>query len=221
MRTTRQHPHHPARARRAAAAAIAALTLTATAACGSDDGTAAEGSSEVSATEHNDADVAFASDMIQHHAQALSMVDLTVGRPLDPEVESLAEQIREAQAPEIEQMADWLTTWGEDVPETMRDHVNAGHDHGGAAESMEGMEGMEDMPGMMSADDMRALEEADDADFQTMWLEMMIEHHRGAVEMAETEQEEGRYRDAVELAGTIVASQTAEIETMEGLLDGA
>lgn len=195
---------------------LAALTLTATAACGADDGTAAEGSSEVSATEHNEADVAFASDMIQHHAQALSMVDLTLGRTLDPEVQDLAEQIREAQAPEIELMADWLTTWGEDVPETMRDHVNAGHDHGGAAESMEGMD--TDMPGMMSADDMTALEEASDADFQALWLEMMVEHHTGAVEMAEAEQEDGRYRDAVELAGRIVESQTAEIDAMEQLL---
>ncbi|GAA4687402.1 DUF305 domain-containing protein [Nocardioides nanhaiensis] len=218
MRTFRQNPTHPSRARTAAAAALAALTLAATVACGADDG-AGDTTSEVSATEHNEADVAFASDMIQHHAQALSMVDLTLGRTLDPEVQDLAEQIREAQAPEIELMADWLTGWGEDVPETMRDHVNAGHDHGGAAESMEGMEGMDaDMPGMMSAEDMTALEDASDADFQALWLEMMIEHHTGAVEMAETEQEDGRYQDAVELAGTIVESQTAEIETMQGLL---
>ena len=79
----------------------------------------------MSETDHNDADVAFATDMIQHHAQALSMVDLTEGRTLDPEVKQLAEDIRATQAPEIEKMADWLQDWDEKVPATMRDHSNA------------------------------------------------------------------------------------------------
>ncbi len=85
--------------------ALGALTLTAAlaltaAACGNDDASTAT-SSEVSSTEHNDADVEFASNMLQHHAQALSMVDLTIDRTLDPEVQQLAEQIREAQAPRL------------------------------------------------------------------------------------------------------------------------
>lgn len=195
-------------------AAVLALALVATG-CGDDD--AGSGSS-TSTTEHNDADVAFASDMIQHHAQALSMVDLTMGRPLDPEVEALAEDIRAAQSPEIETMSDWLTAWGEEVPPTMRDHSNAGHDMEGMGESMEGMEDSE-MPGMMSAEDMTALEEASDAQFQAMWLEMMVEHHEGAIEMAEEQQDDGRYRPAVELAGSIIEAQQAEIDTMESMLE--
>ncbi|WP_139979812.1 DUF305 domain-containing protein [Nocardioides litoris] len=211
---------HPYRRALAALAAGAVLALGTTA-CGDDPGPQ-DRTVEVSDTEHGVADVAFATDMVQHHAQALSMVDLTVGRDLDPEVEQLAEAIRAAQGPEIEQMADWLTEWGEDVPETMRDHVNAGHDHGGVsagealAESMEGMD--TDMPGMMSADDMAALADAPDEEFRTRWLEMMVEHHEGAVEMARTEQAEGRYRPAVELAVTIERTQQTEIETMRGLL---
>jgi len=190
----------------------AALALTA-AACGTDDaGTTT--SSEVSTTEHNDADVEFASNMLQHHAQALSMVDLTIDRPLDPAVQQLAEQIREAQAPEIETFTDWLTDWDEEIPETMRDHSNAGHDMDDMGESMS----EENMPGMMTSDDMEALEDASDADFQTMWLEMMVEHHEGAVEMAKDEQSDGQYKPAVDLAGNIVESQSAEIETMKGLL---
>lgn len=217
MHTHRHDPHHPFVPRRAAAALAAALALTVTAACGSSDDDAASGSSEVSATEHNDADVAFASDMIQHHAQAMSMVDLTNGRTLDPEVQQLAEQIRSTQGPEIEQMADWLSAWGEDVPETMRDHANAGHGSGDMSDSMEEMD--TDMPGMMSADDIDALENASDADFQALWLEMMIEHHTGAVEMAESEQDDGRYQAAVDLAAAIVETQTSEIDTMQALLD--
>ncbi len=186
-------------------------------ACGDD--TDPSETAQVSTTEHNAADVAFASDMIQHHAQALSMVDLTLDRDLDPEVQGLAEDIRAAQGPEIETMADWLTTWGEDVPETMRDHVNSGHDTGDMSESLEGMDGMDEMPGMMTADDMSTLENASDAEFQDMWLQMMVEHHEGAVEMAETEQEDGQFKDAVDLAGQIVDSQTQEIDTMKSLLD--
>lgn len=198
--------------------ALSALTLTAAlaltaGACGNDD-TSTDTSSEVSTTEHNDADVEFASNMLQHHAQALSMVDLTIDRPLDPEVQQLAEQIREAQAPEIETFTDWLTDWDEEVPETMRDHVNSGHD----MDDMGGSMDEENMPGMMTSEDMGALEDASDDEFQTMWLEMMIEHHEGAVEMAKTEQSDGQYKPAVDLAGDIVESQSAEVETMRGLL---
>ncbi len=57
-----------------------------------------------------------------------------------------------------------------------------------------------------------------DDEFQTMWLEMMIEHHAGAIDMAEAETEQGRYEPAVDLAADIATSQTTEIETMEDLL---
>jgi uncharacterized protein (DUF305 family) len=187
-------------------------------ACGDDTSDAAGSSAEVSTTEHNDADVAFASDMITHHAQALSMVDLTLDRPLDPEVQALAEDIRDAQGPEIETMADWLTKWGEKVPETMRDHANAGHDMDDMSDNMDDM-GHADMPGMMTADDVDELENADDDEFQDMWLEMMIEHHEGAVEMSATEQEDGRFKDAVDLAGQIIDSQGQEIALMKELLE--
>ena len=171
----------------------------------------------MSVTEHNDADVAFASDMIQHHAQALAMVDLTMDRPLDPEVEALAEDVRAAQAPEIEALAGWLTDWDEQIPETIRDHVNAGHGAGDLSDSMRDLD-HGDMPGMMSADDIDALENTSDTEFQEMWLEMMMEHHEGAIEMAKAEQEDGRYKPAVDLAGDIVDSQSQEVATMQDLL---
>ena len=183
-------------------------------ACGDD---ADNSSAQVSVTEHNDADVAFASDMIQHHAQALAMVDLTMDRPLDPEVEALAEDIRAAQTPEIETLAGWLTDWDEQIPETIRDHVNAGHGAGDLSDSMRDLD-HGDMPGMMSADDIDALENTSDTEFQEMWLEMMIEHHEGAIEMAKSEQEDGRYKPAVDLAGDIVDSQSQEVATMQDLL---
>ena len=189
-----------------------ALTLTA---CGNDEPTNDAGT-QVSETDHNDADVEFATDMIQHHAQALSMVDLTVDRTLDPEVQQLADDIREAQGPEIETMSDWLQDWDEEIPETMRDHSNAGHDMEGMGDSMDGLDS--DMPGMMSGDDFDELENVPDSEFQTMWLEMRVEHHEGAVEMAQEEQDNGQYKPAVDLAGAVVETQTTEIDTMKTLL---
>ena len=198
-------------------AAVLVAVLTAASvltACGStDDDPAPTARADSSGEEFNDADVEFATDMIQHHAQALVMVDLTMGRSLAPEVQALAEGIRAAQSPEIEQMSDWLTTWGEPIPETVRDHTNA---HGGG--DGDGMEMDAEMPGMMSADQMAELETADGAEFEQLWLEMMTEHHEGAIEMARTEQSEGSFGPAVELAGTIESTQQDEIETMAGLL---
>ncbi|MCY4728553.1 DUF305 domain-containing protein [Nocardioides sp. STR2] len=193
-------------------------------ACG--DSTTDAGSSgsqaEVSTTEHNDADVTFATEMIQHHAQALSMVDLTLDRPLDPEVQALAEGIRDAQAPEIETMADWLTKWGETVPATMRDHVNSGHEMGDLSDTTGGVDGMDpgdEMPGMMTLADLDVLENASDEEFQDMWLQMMVEHHEGAIEMAEAEQADGQFKDAVDLAGQIIDAQKEEVVTMNDLFE--
>lgn len=194
----------PAAARRRTAALAATVGLTlAAAACGGDTEeqdpapavrTAANGDV------YNDADVAFATEMIPHHAEAVQMVVLAADRPLDPEVELLAQQIREAQVPEVEQMTDWLTAWGEDVPETSLDHANA-HD-------LDHMEGTEE------------LEAASDEDFQDTWLRLMIEHHEGAVSMAEQQLEDGEFGPAIDLARSIERSQQAEIATMEGLLGG-
>ena len=158
----------------------------------------------------NEADVAFATDMVQHHAQALSMVDLTMGRGLSPELADLAEEIRQAQAPEIEQMVDSLEEWDQPVPETARDHANA---HGDAAE----MDA--DMPGMMSAEQMTALEEASAAEFEDLWLSMMIEHHEGAVTMAEEVRAAGEDAETATLAERIIETQQAEIERMQALLE--
>lgn len=209
------------RTTRALAALFFALTL-ALAGCSNDDNDPSmrDGGhmrGGTSSTEHNDADVAFATEMIQHHAQALQMVDMTVGRDLDPDFEKLTIAIRDAQGPEIETMSDWLQDWDEEVPSTVRDHVNSHDGDGDGSMGHMGDTGM-GMPGMMSQGDMDALADAPDAGFQSMWLAMMIEHHEGAIEMARTEQSEGKYEPAVELADDIEAAQSVEIETMRTLV---
>ena len=196
------------RARHTAAAALIVALVPALAAC-SDDAPADTASIEHTAANgdtYNDADVEFATEMIPHHADALVMVDMTQGRDLSPELAQLTEDIRAAQAPEIERMADWLTAWKVEVPETSRDHVNS-HDKG-------------DMGDMgLDADDLSMLEDADGNGFETMWLAMMIDHHEGAIEMAQEEQAAGLFPEAIALAESIQTSQTAEIGLMEEMRD--
>ena len=159
---------------------------------------------------YNDADIAFATDMIQHHAQALQMVDMTMGRKLSPKVAALGEDIRMAQAPEIEQMVDLLDDWdNQPIPETSRDHANA---HGDGAVEMDTT-----MPGMMSREEMEALESTRGAAFESTWLTAMIEHHQGAIEMATTEKDKGEDNKAKALAHDIVEAQGDQVETMETL----
>lgn len=158
---------------------------------------------------HNSADVEFAQQMIPHHEQALEMAKLAPSRAESQAVKDLAADIEAAQDPEIQTMTGWLEDWDEDVPD----------DSG----SMEGMDhGSGDMDsmgeGMMSEDDMSKLEAASGAEFDRMFLAMMIEHHEGAITMAKEEQTEGENPDAVKLAEQIESAQTEEIQTMRKLL---
>ncbi len=200
----------------AAALAAGALMFT-LAACGDESGTndAQAKQTAPNGDVFNGTDVDFATAMIPHHAQALVMVDLTRGRNLSPEVRELTEDIRAAQAPEIEQMVSWLTVWDKPIPETMRDHANA-EDHGMSGHDMG--DDSTDMPGMMTDEEMAELEAAQGEEFETMWLEMMIDHHKGAIEMAQDEQEHGIFTPAVKLARSIEVSQQAEIDHMKELL---
>ncbi|SFO38816.1 Uncharacterized conserved protein, DUF305 family [Actinomadura madurae] len=147
---------------------------------------------------HNDQDVTFARMMIPHHRQAIEMADLATARASSPEVEKLAAEIKNAQGPEIKKMTGWLTAWGAS-PEM------GGMNHGG-------------MHGMMTEKDMKDLKAAKGKPFDTAFLDMMIEHHQGAVAMARTEQSSGRSPEAKQMAADIISSQTAEIEKMKTLL---
>lgn len=202
------------RRRNWAALAMLAAAAPALAACG-DEGTdhgsmpgmgspsRGDSSASESTGEHNEADVEFATNMIPHHQQAVEMADIAGTRAQSPEVKKLAADIKAAQDPEIQTMTGWLESWGEPVP---------GGEHGG--HDMSGS-----MPGMMTAEEMAQLESLSGAEFDQVFLTMMIEHHEGAVEMARTEQTDGQFPDAIALAETIEAAQNKEITTMRGLLE--
>jgi uncharacterized protein (DUF305 family) len=165
--------------------------------------------------DHNDADVEFATAMIEHHAQAIQMANFTIGRDgLDPQIAGLAEQIRVDQTEEIDTMSAWLEEWGEPVPET---GFATGDGHTHSEDS--GSDDHGDMPGMASGADMDALAEAPDAEFEEQWLATMLEHHEGAVAMAEEVADAGESPEVEEVAESIKADQQAEIEEMTSWLD--
>ncbi|MFD6857872.1 DUF305 domain-containing protein [Rhodococcus sp. NPDC060090] len=178
--------------------------------------TSASTSAADEAAAHNDADVMFAQMMLPHHSQAIEMSDMLLAKQDIPaDVTALAEQIKAAQGPEIEQLESWLEQWGEptEMPETGNNDM-PGMD---MDEGMDGMGGMQ-MEGMMSEEDMQALSDAQGTEAARLFLEQMIAHHEGAVDMAQTEIEDGQFPDAVEMARTIVDTQQQEIETMRELL---
>ncbi|MGG5753496.1 DUF305 domain-containing protein [Zafaria sp. Z1313] len=148
---------------------------------------------------HNDADVAFAQMMIPHHEQAIEMSETVLGKDgLDPRIRELAVDIKAAQGPEIGQLKAMLGRWGE--PE----EGHAGH--GGH------------MDGMMTPGQLAELGSADAAAAGPLFLEQMIAHHEGAVEMARAQLDDGRDPEALELAGKVIEDQESEIALMEELL---
>jgi uncharacterized protein (DUF305 family) len=137
--------------------------------------------------------------MIPHHEQAIEMSDMILSKSgVAQSVLALAQQIKDAQGPEIELMKSWLDDWG--MP------------------SSGGMDGMAHGDGMMSDDDMDSLEAADGSEAARLYLQLMVEHHKGALEMAEDVLDDGANPDVLALAQRIVASQTVEIATMQELL---
>jgi uncharacterized protein (DUF305 family) len=207
------------RARRPLALAATGLALVLTlAACGSTGDhspmTTDSSGSSGQAQAGRDADINFAQLMIPHHQQAVEMADLALAQSTDPEITKLAEQIKAAQDPEIAQMKEWLAAWG--APEQMEGATasDGSMDHSGM--DMGGMTSA----GMMSAEDMQKLMDASGADFDRMWLQMMIAHHQGAVAMANQVLSSTNDAQVKKLAEAVVAGQTQEIATMQQLLAG-
>lgn len=168
--------------------------------------TEAETSEIPSDAAFNQADVDFAQGMIPHHAQAIEMADMAIAQAESAEVIDLAERIRAAQDPEIEQLTAWLEDWGQDVPDREM--------------SMDGDMGDMSMDGMMTQDQMDEMAAASGVEFDQMFLEMMIVHHDGAVSMAEDEVANGEYEPAIAMAQSIIDGQSAEIDEMDQLLQG-
>ena len=159
----------------------------------------------------NDADAAFLQMMIPHHAQALEMCELAQTRSDDERVLSLSRRIKGAQGPEIVSMASWLQARRLHVPKSAED-LSTGHGahagHGGHGPSM---------PGLLTDAEMDALRLARGHRFDRLLLDGMIQHHRGAVDMARTALTDGADLLANEMANDIAVGQAAEIGRMKDI----
>jgi uncharacterized protein (DUF305 family) len=159
------------------------------------------GSSDESTSAGNEADAAFVADMVPHHEGAVVMARMAQERAENPELKALADEIIVAQEKEIAEMESIKA----DLPET-----NGGTEHSMGEEHM-GHMGM-DAEGMGMDMDPAELENAES--FDIAFIDMMIPHHEGAVEMAEQLLEEGENPELQTMAKAIIASQTAEIAQM-------
>lgn len=172
--------------------------------------TPGQSSSSGASAEFNSADVAFATEMIPHHKQAVEMADIYLAKTgTDPAVAKLAQRIKDAQGPEITTMTGWLSQWG---AAPTGESTMPGMDP-----SMPGMDHSMGT-GMMTEDDMSRLTASIGLEASKLFLTQMTQHHTGAIEMATTESTSGKNSDAVTLAKEIVTSQSAEITEMKALL---
>ncbi len=145
------------------------------------------GHSEATTTSETPFDATFIDSMIRHHEGAIEMARQALEEAEHPEVRELAQEIIDAQQQEIEQMQSWRQEWYPDLPPTGSMHM---------------------MDEQMIGDDTSK-------PFDQRFIEGMIIHHQGAIDMAREAQQQAERQEIQELATTIITDQQREIEQME------
>jgi len=156
--------------------------------------------------ENDSAEAGFARDMMVHHAQAVEMAEIVRDRTESEEIRTLATDISLTQQGQIGQMQGWLAVWGLSPTRTGPSMAWMGHPTEGR------------MPGMASPEEVEELRELPPEEMDVRFLQLMIPHHRAAIPMAEDALERSDRPEVERLAGAIAASQGAEIEAMQDLL---
>ncbi len=167
----------------------------------------AEEASNLAGLRYAEADVRFMQGMISHHRQAMEMSALVDARSNREAVEALAERIALSQEDEISMMTGWLEDRGLAAPA-----AGAHHDSD-----------FDLMPGMLSAQEMEQLEAAEGFEFDSLFLNFMIDHHEGALEMVDTLLDQpGSAQDSelYRFTADVTSDQTSEIERMITMLSG-
>ena len=167
----------------------------------------AEEASDLASIQYSAGDVMFLQGMISHHAQAMEMSALVESRSNRETMNLMAERISLSQDDEISMMQDWLGERDLEVPSTDAHHADD----------------YNLMPGMLTNEDMAQLEAASGDQFDRLFLEFMIQHHEGALEMVENLLDQrGAAQDPVLYAFTsdVTSDQSAEIDRMDLMLAG-
>jgi uncharacterized protein (DUF305 family) len=149
--------------------------------------------------------------MTMHHAQAVEMTDLIESRTTNKSIHLIGSRISKSQADEMEFMKRWLELRGEKLSAASSGH--GGHSHGSSHHTM--------MPGMLTPQQMEALRKARGAEFDRLFLEGMIQHHKGALVMVKDLFDtagSGQDAELFNFATDVDSGQRAEIKSMETLL---
>ena len=163
-------------------------------------------SSKEEAKKHNEADIEFVEGMIPHHEQAIHMSELATKHANSPDVKTIASTIATKQEEEIKTMEKLVHEWG------VKLEPAGGHgEHGGTGAIR---------PGMLSEAQLKELEHARGVEFDKLFLKGMVEHHKGAIVMAEEAEHKGQNKEVKKLAAEIKRGQEHEIEEMEKELVG-
>ncbi|AEV72169.1 hypothetical protein MycrhN_1553 [Mycolicibacterium rhodesiae NBB3] len=153
-------------------------------------------------------DHAFATNMIPHHQQAIELSAMAPDHSTNPELVALAAKISAEQEPEIKALRVFLVQWDENPDDDASQGEQEGHGGHGA------------MAGMVDEATMTKLQSLRGAEFDTLWLQSMISHHQGAIEMAKAEVAHGQNEDVKRMAQGMIDAQQAEIDQMKQMLEG-
>ena len=164
----------------------------------------------------------FARDMQVHHQQGAELATMVRELTDDPELRLLAYDIAATQTQQSGQMYGWLRAWGLSqagsepsmawMMQPASDGSSPEHDSMGAAGDTMAM------PGLATPEQIAQLNAATGVAAERIFLELMMAHHQGAVDMANAVTERTSNTVVLELAGAIIESQTAEMQVMEQML---
>lgn len=166
-------------------------------------------------------DVAFMQHMIVHHGQAVEMVELLRTRGVHPTVRRLGQRISMSQEAEIAVMRGWLTDRGQPLEMPGMGGGHAGMDHSAHAGHAMAASDTPIMAGMLSPAQMQALAAASGPAFDRLFLEGMIRHHQGALDMVDAllaNPDAAEDTMLSDFTTSVVADQSAEILRMQSLL---
>ncbi len=165
-------------------------------------------------------DVGFAQAMSIHHGQAVLMANEAVINATSPSVRLLAREILVEQSQEIGMMRTWLSDWN--MPQLSTDPVMAWmqKDQKARGVSMTGMApmGSSQMPGMATSEQLTQLASSKGVAFDRLFLQLMLRHHEGGIEMANYAEQHAKLPEVRAAAGAMIIDQTNECTLIEELL---
>ena len=146
----------------------------------------------------NETDAAFAAQLVSQHQQGLDLASLANSRSGRGELKALAQRFIDVHEPEIEQLSELLESWGQQPPE------DPGLDRG-------------NRPGKITEAEMNTVTSRSGADFDKLFVQLMIRHHQGAIDIVATETAGGKNPRARELADKIAVSQQNEVTELKNV----